>query len=306
MTSWQLLAHLVPFWESNAETPVFRREAALPPVWQQAPVSWVRALALILAVCGLVFMLAVVRRSQPIASLCVAAGLSLIALLAPSLLVWALPLGVTLAPVVVGERERGTWDMLRATPLPVETILLGKARGAMWRLRYGFTALRGVLLAVSVIAGFISLGLLEHTTWLHGADLPGGLICGGAVVVIAVGALLFLIDRAQQFVLMAVSALAVSASVESGRLALPGAIAAALVTWLADTGLGILLLALMPRASALALQTRLAALVMLGPTANVLADLPLPQAALGVAMTLIGREIAVRLVWRWTVHTAGL
>ena len=304
MTSWRLLAHFLSFWESDAETPVFRREVALPPIWRQAPVPLVRAVLPGVALCGVAFMVALVRGAQPLATLCLATSLSLVVLLIPSLLVWAVPLGVVLAPVVVGDRERGTWDMLRVTPLSTETILLSKARGALWRLHYGFSALRMTLILASVIPGVASLGLIEHTNRSVG-DVPSTLVCGGAMVIIVVGAALFLIDRAQQFVFMILAALAVSASAGSSRMALPGATVAALAAVFAEIGAGIVLLAVLPGSAGVSVQTWFAVLIMFGPMANALANLPFVSAMVGVTLILVGRETAVRLLWRWAVHAAG-
>lgn len=60
------------------------------------------------------------------------------------------------APSIAMERDRGTWDMLRATPQSPRTILLAKLFGALarlriWRLLFAVSVLNGALAACSAI-----------------------------------------------------------------------------------------------------------------------------------------------------------
>jgi hypothetical protein len=305
MQSWQLFRHLIPLRESRVEfTPVFLRErhrsfrwwtVSLPP--RLAPVSFpVAALIVIMYLAGLIFT------PIPFVAYCLTGLLIWPMLLLPSLGWWALPLGLTLAPVVVRERAAGTWHTLRLTPLDIETILLSKARAALVRIRPLLIVFRAVLIAVSVIAAMASLNLIEHLT--HSYPSLSSNACGIGTLVMAITALVFLIDRAQQFVLMTVAALAVSASSGSERLSLPGANAAALLAWLVDLSAVIVVFSLHPGGAALRFSASLPLLVTIGPVGVYANYLSPGLAVLFVIMTLIIRELAVRLLWYWTLHAA--
>jgi len=59
------------------------------------------------------------------------------------------------APSISLERAAGTWDILRLTPVPMRTILLGKLLGALsrlriWTLLFALSLLQGGILAASV------------------------------------------------------------------------------------------------------------------------------------------------------------
>lgn len=304
MNSWKLLAHLTPFWESDAITPVFMREVALPSIWRAA-VRYLGRIAgplLIALVC--LALLAALRAPLRLATQCFSGALYLLVLLLPSLFAWAVPLGLALGPTIVGERERQSWETLRATPLDTEALLLSKARGALWRLRGPLYAQRLVLIVASFGVGVIGLSAIGATGGAQAVHVPPYAACGGAVAIIALGAGLYLLDRAQQFALMAAAALGASASTLSLRAALASAIGAASGVWLADVSLALLALTLQP-AHAQSLAARLVILTMFGPTAAYLIELPPARAALSIALTLIARELAVRAAWRWTVHAAS-
>jgi hypothetical protein len=303
MPSWKLIRYFTPFWESDTEPPLVAREARRPSIWSAAAMllamrGVIPALGLIAAayVCGT----ALAR--NPIATLCFSNLLILLIVLPPSLAVWSLPLGLALGPVIVREREQGTWTILRATPIPTEAILLSKARGGTAQIDALLRLARGAILCASAVAGLISLYLVERLVMAHRtAFTPLGACGAGGIVILTAGAL-FALDRAQQFVLMAVAALAVSASATTTRMALPGAMVTAFGVWLADVSVAAMLLALQPgnsdvHANAILLTT-------LGPLAGYLAAFdPLPAVGL-IAGTFAVREIAVRLVWRWTVRAA--
>ena len=86
----------------------------------------------------------------------------------PAILFTALTwFGVLMAPAVTAptislERSRGTWDMLRVTPIPDRDILLAKlfgglARLRIWRLLLALSLLQGLIIAFGV--GMASGGL---------------------------------------------------------------------------------------------------------------------------------------------------
>jgi ABC-type transport system involved in multi-copper enzyme maturation permease subunit len=68
------------------------------------------------------------------------------------------------APCISLERDRGTWDMLRATPIPDREILLAKlfgglARLKIWKLLFALSILQALMIAgISVIASGEVLG----------------------------------------------------------------------------------------------------------------------------------------------------
>jgi hypothetical protein len=306
MQSWQLFKHLTPFRASEIEfSPIFQRER------QRSPAIWMLSLPPRLAqvslpaalLIGIAYVVGLLFVPVPLATYCLSALAVWPILALPSLGLWALPLGLTLAPVVVRERVAGTWNTLRLTPLDTETILLGKARAALLRIRPLLIVFRAVLVGVSLIAAMVSLNLIEHITHTY-PSLPPLNACGVGTLVMLLTAFVFLIDRAQQFVLMAIAALAVSASSASERLTLPGANAAALLVWMADVGAVFVVFSLHPGGAAVSMSESLPLLVMLGPVAGYTGYLSPGFSVLFVIMTLLVRETAIRLLWRWTITAA--
>jgi len=290
MSSWKLLRHLIVFW-SAVDNPVFMRETRRLPVWHDVYTRISRATGLALMLGGLGCYLS---------TLLVFYLNNLLILLVPFLLFWTLMLGLTLAPAVVEEREQRTWDTLRTTPLTIETILLGKMGGALWWLRDVIRAVSGLLILVAAGIGLVSLVLAPANTR---NDLPQ-FLCAAAIVLPLASASLFVIDRAQQFVLTVMAALAAGTTARSVRLALASASAAAFGVWLADVGVAVVLISVQPQRIATTSLSELVGLLTLGPMAGYLTRLPLGTTALYVALTLISREVAIRILWRWTVRAA--
>ncbi len=303
MRSWTLFAQLTPFSDSDTAAPIFLREAMHVPPWRAALRMVGRGGAPVFAVFGVVAALVVLRAPLPLATRCLTGGLSLVVMVLASLVTWALPLGVALGPAIVRERERATWDTLRATPPGTAAIVLSKARGALWQMRLALALARGSLLVASLAAALLSLGVVEHTHHPDLTTLSAYAVCGVGLVLMAAGGALYLLDRAQQFTVMAVAALAVSASARTVRAAVPGANAAAFMAWLCDVALAAALLAVQP-APATTLQERIITLALLGPIPTYLAELSLGAAAAAVALTLLLREAAVALLWRMTLRAA--
>jgi hypothetical protein len=226
---------------------------------------------------------------------------NILVLLTPLWLLWTLVVGLTLAPVVVEERERKTWETLRMTPFDTETIVLGKAGGALWWLRDIIHLMSGMLLLVAVGIGLVSLmiapGLIGDTQ--H--DVVGGALCLLALVLPAVGAAVFVFDRAQQFVLIAVAALAAGSSTATVRMAMAWSSVATLLIWLADTALGLTVLALNARLASSGV-TDLLLIATLGPMVGYLSTLSVFHVALSIGGTLLLREVAVRILWWLTLR----
>lgn len=290
MSSWKLLRHLIAFW-SAVDNPIFMRETRRLPVWHDIYTRISRATGLALMLGGLGCYLS---------TLLVFYLNNLLILLVPFLLFWTLMLGLTLAPTVVEEREQRTWDTLRTTPLTIETILLGKMGGALWWLRDVIRVVSGLLILVAAGIGLVSLVLAPANT----SDSLPQVLCAAAIVLPLLSSALFVIDRAQQFVLTVVAALAAGTTARSVRIALASSSAAAFGVWLADVGIAVVLISFQPQRIATTSLSELVGLLTLGPMAGYLTRLPLHTTALYVALTLISREIAIRLLWRWTIRAA--
>ena len=305
MRSWQLFTRLNPFQEPDGAVPVFMREAAYLPPWRVALRLAGRGMVPVGAVLLAVTVLVALRAPLPLATRCLTGAFSLLVMALASLVTWSVPLGVALGPTIVREREGATWDTLRTTPFDTPTLVLSKARGALWSLRVALALARTALLTAALAAALLSLGLIERTPWPTFTDLSPYGMCGVGMLIMAAGGALYLLDRAQQFTLMAVAALAASAGARTVRVAVPGANVAAFTAWLLDVSLAALLLAVQP-VQATALQERAITLALLGPVPAYLAELPAGWAALAVGLTFALREVAVGLVWRWTVRAASV
>lgn len=307
MSSWTLFHYLTPFWDPPIADPIFGREQVYPPVWRKvAPWAARAARPALLALLGL-YILALVVVRQPANALCAFGATYLILplfALVPSLLLWTLPLGLALGPIIVREREGGTWDTLRTIPLDAGLIVLSKTRGALWPLRDLMGFVRNLLAIVAMGVG--AFGLIVMAQALFGASnaLPLGVMCGVGVALAAAGAVVFLADWAQQFVLMGVAALAVSAAAPSQRVALPGAIVAAFVAWGANAGLAFLMLLAVPGHLLNQPVSLLPPLVVLGPPVMYILALPPAQMLALLLATLALREIAIRQIWRWALRAA--
>ena len=295
MSSWQLLIHLIWFSEMS-DNPIFLREANRAPLWQKILRRLSHATGLMLVLGGLGCYLSV---------LLVFFLNNLLILVAPFLFLWTMLVGMTLGPVVVGERERRTWEILRATPFNTETILLGKACGALWWLRDIIRLMTGFLVMVAAGVGLVSLVLTPTLSDRTLGDLPEIAVCGLAMVVPFFSAGIFIVDRAQQFVLTAVMSLAASAPSKSIQSALVGGGGVALVVWLLDVGVAIGVLALEPGQLVTESPTDLLVMAIMGPMIGYLNVVSFARMMIYMALTLLGRELVVRLLWRWTVRTAS-
>jgi hypothetical protein len=293
MNSLKLLRQLMIFWHA-VENPLFVRETNHAPVWYRVYKRLAQATGVSLVVGGLVCYLSIVL---------VFLLNNILILFIPVLMFWMVLTSLTLAPIVVGERERQTWETLRTTPLDTETILIGKAGGALWWQRDVLRAMIALLLVFAAGIGLLSLILVPTSEqYAHFSDL---LLCGSALVIPMIVAAAFVADRAQQFALMVAGVLATSASAHSNRVALASAIVVSFLLWLVDIGVAGLLLAVQPGRTSLTVETNWTVLATLGPVADYLVEqLPLERMALYVAATLLIREAMVRLLWGWTIRRA--
>jgi hypothetical protein len=311
MSSWDLFRYLLPrrTLTIRERTPIFMREMAYAPAWQR-PSDLVRRLPLrwlgLLSVLYLAGIL-IVNRTQTLYCVNTLYLVMLpLLLLSPSLLIWILPLGVALSPIVVRERERESWEILRATPYTVEEILLDKARAALWSL---YEALGRIgMLQVQVLAMVVfGAGMMQA---LSQSDLSGepsawqDILCFGNVVLVLVAMAVFFLDRAQQLVMMVVAALAASTASSSLRNALTNGLVAVGLAWGLDIAIAVGVLAVQPAGAVHDFEFSVAAMITLGPLGGYLAELDPLTVVIVVGLTLLVRELVIRRLWTVTVRGA--
>jgi hypothetical protein len=295
MSSWKLLHKLTAFWAA-IDNPIFWRETFRPPIWQGITAQAARVSGLTLALAGVFCYLN---------TLLVFYVHSLLVLLVPIFVLWTVLIGLTLGPAIVRERELGTWEILRSTSLSLEDIILGKAAGGLWWLRHMLQTLSGLVVLIAIVLGLGSLILTPSDFDLGPLSVPSEAVCTMALLLPLITAILFIADRAQQFVLMVTAALAVSTSSSTVRVALPAASVATILVWLTDIGLAVIVLAAQPDAALGRMGRPVLTLSTLGPTVAYLSMLSLDRMLICVALTLIAREIAIRVIWRWAFNKAN-
>jgi hypothetical protein len=290
MTSWQLLRTLITARRHSARHFMLRRR---PP----SPFGqWVSNHPYLLLLLGLS-----AGAATPLLLLDVHILLIALALVG----VLGLLLGLTLAPVVVEEREKRTWETLRATPYSLEALVLGKTASALWWLQRLLGIIGAALILGSLWVGLGSALAMPSRPLAVDPSAPGNYaLCGAALILPPLLGLLFLADRAQQFVLMVLAALAVSASTRTRHAARPLAPAAALTAAAVDIAVSGLILALITGSVMGRSGVRLVSLATLGPTVNYLELLPAAAALVAIGLTLAARETAVQALWRWTLRAA--
>jgi len=293
MSSWKLFVHALVFWDAF-ENPVFLRDINRQPIWYGLARRFAAFPALTLGLVGAL--------SLGWAVMSLYLGTLWIWLLLALLLLVAMT-SAALGPTVVEERAKGRWEVLLATPDGVESVLLGKVGGALWWIRYLIIALGALLALLAAGIGFVSLVLIPTgLTTLE--DLPIFFLCGAAVTLPVASAILFVIDRTQQYLLMVVAATTASASSGSMRAAFATSAAAVLLVWVAEFTLAGILLALQAGATRLSDATYMLALAVLGPMVGYIIDMDLAHAVLYTVGTLALREILIDTLWRWSLRRA--
>lgn len=311
-SSWELLRRLFPWSDAVKRPPVI---ASREQVNISSLLGGVNLLSSVprplLVMAGALYVAALTVSRSPNAPVCFNGLLLVIPLtvLIPSLLLWALPLALALAPLIAREREAQTWEILRATPFTPEEILLSKAQVALVALRRALRPVwqvqMQVLIAVLIGGGamvMLSSGLLATAD--EGKLAEQYWVCFGSLFVAVAAIAGFLLDRVQQFVLMAVAALAASSSVSSVRTASTAAIAAALVAWGVDVGIGVIVLLTQPAGEIYDLGFSAITMVLLGPPIGYLLELPGGTIVLVMALTLAARAVALRVLWGVAVRQA--
>ncbi len=307
LNSWDVLRALFPWQDPPpARLPLARREkvrllalARIANLMHRVPsMVWVVVVALYVA--------AVIYSRAAQVPLCLNALLLLLlaplALFIPSLLVWALPLGLTLAPIIAREREGSTWEVLRATPYSTEEILLTKAHGALRSLRerlwwLWYVQVQGLIASLLIGSGITLVsGALRVSSEAWGSSAQN-VVCVATIGLVLAVAAGYLFDRVQQLVLMIVAALAASTGSSSVREAMTAAVTASLLAWGVDVMVGVAVLAIQPVGEVRDVGFSLITMILLGPYAGYMLELN-PFVILAAALlTFLARSIAIRRLW---------
>lgn len=310
-SSWELVRRLFP-WSESPRIPVIASREMFTLSDLFGGVNLLNSIPTpLLALAGALYVAALIVSRSPSAPICLS-GLLLIvplAALVPSLLLWALPLALALGPLIARERQAQTWEILRATPYTPEEILLSRAQAALVSLRKALRPLWHVQLQVLIAVligggGMVALsgGLLALSE--DGELMQQNLLCLGVLFIAVLTIAGFLVDRIQQFVLMAVAVLAASTAAGSVRSATIAAIGAALLACGVDLAIGLVVLIAQPPGEIYDMAFSLLIMVLLGPPMAYLLELP-PLVILALmAGTLVVRAVAIRLLWRTALrHT---
>ena len=304
MPSWMIWDRLIELRRDSLTNPIVMRavSTSAPPRWLGVP-SLRRAAPGLVMVLALHALIIVFGQGQWNDWLLTGTVVLIIVgmMFGPSLLLWALPLGLAIGPAIVREREDRTWDLLRITPLDLDELLLGKIQGGLWWLRNPIRSLQ----TVTVLMGLIVAGAAVITNnTLFRSDCETGcqfLLWGW----MPFGLAMFVLDRMQQFALMITAALAASATTRTTRTGLMVGSLATFGAWSAEIALGIVVLIIHPGQITSYWMIPITAMIALGPVGGYLLEMRLSVLALAMVGTLLMREIAFRLLWRFTICAAG-
>ena len=310
---WDVVRELLPWQDAPASRlPIARREKVGSLTLERIadlvnripPLAWIAV--------GGFYVAAVVYSRASQAPFCLNGLLLLLAPLAlfvPSLLVWALPLGLTLAPIIARERERGTWEVLRTAPYSTEELLLAKAQGALASLRarlwwLWYVQVQGLIASLLIGSGMTLVAGALGISGREWGSSAQNMLCFGAIGLVLALIVGYLFDRAQQLTLMIVAALAASTGSSSVREAATAAVTASLLAWGIDVMVGVAVLAVQPVGQVRDVGFSLAAMIVLGPFAGYLIELT-PLVILPAALaTFVARSIAIRQLWGVAVRGA--
>ncbi len=234
-----------------------------------------------------------------------------IALAVMFLPLWTVPLSLALAPVIVHERTRGTWDLLRVTLLDLDTLIIAKARSALKGMRpllnYLLVALLLMGLAVGLVfAAMILLWTEDFDPFGSGSSSDSGLpLLIAGIAIGAVGLILFLADRVQQILCMGIAALAAGTSArKDARGAVLFGIGTALGVWVAEYVVALLIMFLLmtePEIISISIWT----VLFMGPMPGFLVLAASPwRMLIAFGMMFSAREYALRGLWRWVLNAA--
>lgn len=285
MISWKLFTHVLVAWDAY-NNPVFIREAEHPPVWHMFVQRLVLMPGFRTGMTGTGVFLWLVGTLYVN---------NLLFFLLPPLIVLIFTTSLTLGPLVATERVRRSWEPLLTIPIGIEMVLMGKVGGALWWIRHLLFFMAALMVAISSGVGFINLVLLP-TGAARSSEWAEFILCGGVLLLPIIGGAVFLIDRAQQYLLMVTAALTAGTLATSVRTALSNATTAVLLVWFFETALGIAL-SLQFGAGEIPNRTYMLALITLGPTVSYILEMN-PVKTVGYTLiTLVGRELLINLLW---------
>lgn len=293
MQSWKL------FSRSNIardaiDNPVYLREATCVPIWYDAAQRIARFPSLrsgVAAAGGLACILGTLYANN------------LLFLLVPPLALLLAATGLTLGPIIARERVSQNWPLLLVIPDGIEEVLLNKAAGALAWIRQPLLAMTVLLGGVAIGVGLTSLKLIPTGRGLT-PDWPQTALCAALLILPTATAVLFIIDRAQQYVLMIAAALAASTTPASVPLAIFWASTAVLGAWLLEVVTTGLVLLAQPGGVDFTQSTTLLTLLTLGPLPSYILALDAGSVALYSGMTLVVRELLIGFLWRLAVRRA--
>ena len=293
MQSWKLFSR-INIARNAIDSPVYLREANCVPVWYDVAQRVGRFPSLrsgVAAGSGLACILGMLYVNN------------LLFLLIPPLAVLLVSTGLSLGAIVARERVSQNWPLMLVIPDGVEEVLLNKAAGAL-------TWMRHLLLAMTILLGSVSIGVALSSLKLIPTgrgltpDWPQAALCGAILILPTAAAILFIIDRAQQYVLMIAAALAASTSTASVPVAILGATTAVMGTWLLDVVTTGIVLLLQPGGVDFTSSTRFLTLTTLGPLPSYIMALDAGKVVLYCGLTLVVRELLIGLLWRLAVRRA--
>jgi hypothetical protein len=290
MYTWKLFVYVFLGWGA-ADNAIFLRDAGRTPFWRNVVERMARFRAVWLLIGLFLGVIAIWYVNN------------MLFFFVPPLIIFTLALALTLGPVVVEERQKSSWEPLLTVPYDMRSILLGKASGALWHIRSLTYAVGVLLMCVSAGVGTISLmqiplGITRTSGW-YGIALYGVLL-----IMPVLGSLLFILDRMQQYALMAVAALASGTSAPSIRGALSTATAVVLLIWLFEIISAEVFLTLEQGGIWEPNLTRILSVATLGPIVSYTSQMEFLHAVLFIGGTLLLREVLIGGLWRWTLRSA--
>lgn len=143
------------------------------------------------------------------------------------LILWHIPIAIASSTVIVHERTTHTWEILLATPIAREDVLLAKVAAGLTRWT-SFIALAILFQFVPALL-IVTEALTDYgKTLISTEGLPTFWIGLGLLILILT---LFVIERLQIFVAMALAGLTASMTADSWPTALVAAIAFSIGSW---------------------------------------------------------------------------
>ncbi len=292
MQSWKLFRQIVI--AQNAHyNPIFLRETSHLPVWYVK--TWRYAVSpllrfMFIAVIILLYVVSILYVNN------------LLFLFVPPLMLLLLTTCLTLGPLIPEERVKQSWELLGVLPDGMEAVLIGKTGGALWWMRRLMLGTSALLSIIAAGVGLLSLTLIPTSMARNNASMEF-FLCGMVLIIPAISILLFAFDRAQHYMLVVTAILAASTSSPSVRVGLSNSLVAVFSVWLAEV-LGVIGLFILQAGSIPLSRTSLLAFLTLGPMANFTLRMDLLSAVLNTMGVFLLREIAVFILWRWSVRQA--